>query len=163
MTTPGRRPRHSAIRAERLANRLSGGNEVCADLDLVGQRAMDGALLCNLEQLISLRFVQCSDQFDAAQNAIDLRLWVITVDAVIGVNPFMSKPHDYLVKRPFFPGREYIDRHRGATTERHQKQLVGARPGIASADRDGLVGMQRVPPVEQSLLEGAGASRRHDD
>jgi len=160
---PGRRLQHSSIRADRLANRLSECNEVRADLDLVGQGAMDGALLCDLEQLISLCFVQYSDQFDAAQNAIDLRLRVFTVDTVIGVHSFMPKPHDDLVECPFFPSREYIDCHRGATAERHQEQLVGARPGIASAGRDGLVGTQRVPPVEQSLLEGAGASRRHDD
>jgi hypothetical protein len=60
-------------------------NEVSADLDLVGQRAMDGTLLCNLHQSRALRFVQCPDQFDTAPNAIDLRFWIFAIDAIIGI------------------------------------------------------------------------------
>ena len=85
---------------------------------------MYGALLCNLDQLIALCFVQWPDQFNATQNAINLRLWILTVGTVIGVHSFVSKPHNDLVKSPIFSSRIHVDRHRGATAER-QIQVVG--------------------------------------
>jgi hypothetical protein len=57
----------------------SGCNEVCADLDLVRKCAVDGALRSNLDQLLALCFVQWTDQFNAAQNAVNHRLWILTV------------------------------------------------------------------------------------
>ena len=101
-------------------SRNSECDEVCADLDLVCKCAMYGTLLCNLDQLPALRFVQWPDQFNAAQNAINPRLWILTVCTVIGMDPFVSKPHDDLFKSPLFPNRVQIDRHRGATAKRHQ-------------------------------------------
>src|SRR6266436_2801322 len=69
----------------------SGYNEVCADLDLVRKCAMDRALLSNLDQLLALCFVQWPDQFNAVQNAINHRLWILTVGTVIGVDSVVSK------------------------------------------------------------------------
>src|SRR5260370_18420434 len=108
---------------------------------------MDGALLGNLDQLSALCVVQWPDQFNAAQNAINHRLWILTVGTVIGVDSVVSKPHNDLVESPIFPSRVHVDRHRGATAERHQQQLVGTGTGVASANRDGILSTQRVEPV----------------
>jgi hypothetical protein len=51
---------------------------------------MDGALLSNLDQLLALCFVQWPDQFNAAQNAVNRRLWILTVGTVIGVDSVVS-------------------------------------------------------------------------
>ena len=71
--------------------------------------------------------------------------------------------HDDLLKRPLLARGVEMDGHRGAAAERHQKQLVGTRTGVAAAGRDRLVGLQGMTSVQHDLVERTGAGRRHDD
>ena len=140
----------------------SGGRSSVRMSGFARQRTVDRTLLGNLDEPRALGLVERADELEAQGDAVDLRLRVFAVDAVVGIDALVAQPHDHLVDRPFLPVGVHAHGHRGAAAERHQQELVGARPGIAAADRDGLVGAQRVAPVEENLLVETGAGRRHD-
>jgi hypothetical protein len=78
------------------------------------------------------------------------------------VSAFLAQAHDDLLEGPFLPRRIQMDRHRGATTKRHQKQLVRTWPGVGATGRDRLIGVQHVASIQHDLLECARDGRSHD-
>src|SRR5271169_2345277 len=131
----------------------SRGNERSPDVDLGGERAMNGALLGNLEQPSTLSLVQRSDQLDVQLDPIEHRIYVFAIDAILSVNPLVSQPNDDLFEQPFPPRGVQIDSYRRATAERHQQQFVRAGSSVSASSRYWLVGIQTVASIQHDLLE----------
>jgi hypothetical protein len=98
-----------------------GGNERASDLNLGRQGAMNGAAVSYLKQSASLRLVKRPDQFEPFLDAMDHRVRIFAVGAVLDMSAFLGEAHDHLLEGPFLLRRVQVDRHRGAGAQRHQK------------------------------------------
>src|SRR5262245_6353981 len=128
------------------------------DLDLRGQRAVDGALAGDLEHAILLFVTQFAGDFHGAVDPVEQSGIRLALLAVGGVNLRMAESDRDRVERPALAPRVHGQRHRGARSQRSEEKVVGVRSCIGASRRHRLLACEPVSPDGYRLGKSGGVA-----
>lgn len=132
------------------------------NIDLGFEGAVNGTLVRDLEQLLPLIRLELSYQVNLALDSVDLAFLCFAVPAIRRVNFRMTKINGHALERPLF--RSCVPRygHRRARTQRGEKQIIGSRPAILSADFDWFICGQPMRTDNDLLGEPRGITAHNN-
>ena len=84
----------------------------------------------DLAQPLALLLVQRANQLDGLLDAMDHRVGLLAVGAILHMDPFLAQPHHHLLQRPLLARGVYLDGHRGTAAQRGEQQVIRAWPRI---------------------------------
>jgi hypothetical protein len=112
---------------------------------------MNRTFVRDFQQFGSLLARQRTNQLNLALDPIDSAFSGFTLGTVGGMNLRMPKRNHYLLQRPTLSSRKQRDRHRRATAQRSQKQIVGRQARVCPAGVDRLVSRNLMPTSPNCL------------
>src|SRR5690349_18107192 len=114
---------------------------------------MHGTHLRDLQQSGSLRCCQISTKLQRPLNTIEPRGVRLALRAVDGMNPRMGETNGHRLQRPAFSSRVQRDRHRRATAQRREQELVWSGTGVHAAVRNRFIRDETMRPRRNLLCE----------
>jgi len=141
-----------------MTSALFGFREARLDHDLGPERAVDGAVIRDLQESMALLLRKRAAEVDLTLDPIETSRLVLALFAVSCMDLPVAKADGDALQRPIFPSRVHRERDRRAGAERRKQEVVRRGPAVRPSIRHRLVAEESMRSDRDLLCEAAAGA-----